>query len=199
PIPPRLTGALVLTAVSLEEDGGGKTLEQVSCAIPLDRKTVIVGAGGGKSDLAQVVARLRTPSSGQIRLGERDFIQAPESLIGRRVAYVGATSHRRRRIDEALRSGNTALDFTADWIDYAAAGCDGAETLNRRLIAVLRAVDLDGDLYAMGLKRTIDPERRPDVAARALAARESVAQRLKEPGLTRLVERFDPERFNHNA
>lgn len=226
PPPPRLSGTLTLSSVSLDDDGGAPLLERVSCAIPLDRHTAIIGEGGGKSELAQIIARVQFPTAGQIRLGEMDYLRAPETVIGRRVAYVGPAAHvftgslrdnlvygllrppaeadppdprRRRRFAEARLAGNPPLDLSGNWVDHAAAGCADPAALGARLLETLRAVDLDSDLYAMGLKRSVDPDQRPDIAARALAARTRMAERLTEPGLARLVERFDPDQYNYNA
>jgi putative ABC transport system ATP-binding protein len=45
------------------------------------------------------------------------------------------------RLREAARTGNSTLDIEADWIDYAAAGCGGAEDCDQRIVELLRVVD----------------------------------------------------------
>ncbi len=226
--PPRLTGTLSFTAVTLADDGATPVLEGVTADIRLDRHTAIVGTGTGRDEMAQLIARLLLPTSGQIRWNGQDFTRLPESVTGRRIAYVGpqphlfaaslyenllyglrrpppdsgapADSHARHRRTESLAAGNTVLEPDGDWIDYAAAGCDGPESLETRVTALLRTVHLDDDVYAMGLNQTIDPDQRPDIAARVLAARQAVETLLTaNPKLGRLVERFDPNRFNTNA
>lgn len=227
PADARVTGALSLANIRFGEDGGAKVLEEITCDIPLDRSVAIVAVGAGGDELAQLVARVLLPSGGQIRLNGQDYTSLPESVTGRRVAYVGPSPHfysaslfdnivyglrhrprpaageidarRRRRIAEANASGNSDHDFAADWIDYEAAGCTGRDGLVERIRGLLHLVDLDTDVYSMGLNRTVDPEHRPDVAARVLAAREAVTDLLSDPERGRLVERFDPHRFNTNA
>ncbi len=114
--------------------------------------------------------------------------------------YEGAAVKRRQEeVHEAAQAGNTTLDFGADWIDYAAADVAGPDELERRMIDVLRAVDLDEDVYVRGLRGTIDPERRPDVARKVLNARAAVCDRLADPQVSRLVEPFDAARYNTNA
>jgi hypothetical protein len=51
----------------------------------------------------------------------------------------------------------------------------------------------------MGLRGTIDPDRHPELAASMLDARRTMGERLQDPRLGRLVETFDPERYNTNA
>ncbi|HCI98638.1 MAG TPA: ABC transporter permease, partial [Sulfitobacter sp.] len=42
----------------------------------------------------------------------------------------------------------------------------------------------------------MDPEKHPELAARVVALRDEVHERLKEQGLDKVVHRFDPDRFN---
>ncbi len=100
---------------------------------------------------------------------------------------------------EARHSGNTDLDPGADWIDYEAAGAKDEKELILRTVEVLRAVDLDEDVYSLGLRGKLDPQQRPEIAASVLVARRALADRLAEEGIAHLVERFDPERYNSNA
>jgi energy-coupling factor transporter ATP-binding protein EcfA2 len=51
----------------------------------------------------------------------------------------------------------------------------------------------------MRRRGTIDPHEQPEIAAAILEARRAMGQRLREPRLGRLVEVFDPERYNTNA
>ncbi len=222
-----LRGTLTFHGVGFGEDGSARVLDGVTCELPLDGHTAVLGTGSGRDELALLAARVLRPSVGQIRLGERDYASLPESVTGRRAAYVGATPylfaaplydnlvyglrHRplrpgrrpaevaQRRVAESRLTGNSTYDVTADWIDYAAAGCDGPEDLKARILQILRLVDLDGDVYAMGLTRTVDPGHHPAVAARVLEAREAMRTLLEDPELGRLVERFDPARFTMNA
>jgi putative ABC transport system ATP-binding protein len=60
-------------------------------------------------------------------------------------------------------------------------------------------VRLNRDVYHMGLRGTIDPDARPEVAAAVLEARRAMRARLENPSFSRLVEVFDPERYNTNA
>ncbi|MPY71159.1 MAG: ATP-binding cassette domain-containing protein [Alphaproteobacteria bacterium] len=104
-----------------------------------------------------------------------------------------------RHLREAEASGNSTDDPDADWVDYEAAGVDGAEALTGRAIEVLSMVDMENDVYQFGLRGTIDPEAEPDTAARILEARGAFLRRLDDAEIASLVEVFDPERYNDNA
>ena len=104
-----------------------------------------------------------------------------------------------KAVAEARRAGNPDLDPQADWIDYAALGVEGPEGVDKCLIAALRRVDMEDEVYHLGLVGTIDPEREPDLARRVLEARASLMRRLADSDLGRLVEPFHPDRYNNNA
>lgn len=106
---------------------------------------------------------------------------------------------RQARLAEARRAGNIDLDPDADWVDYAAAGVAHEAELIERTVEVLRVVDLEEDVYALGLRGRLDPERQAKAAEGLLHARFALAERLKAEKITHLVEPFDPERYNQNA
>ena len=104
-----------------------------------------------------------------------------------------------KAIAEARRAGNPEFDPEADWIDYAALGISGPEELDKSLIGALRRVDMEDEVYHLGLVGAIDPEREPELARRVLEARALLLKRLAESDLGRLVEPFHPDRYNNNA
>ncbi len=108
-------------------------------------------------------------------------------------------SRRHHFVREAEASGNATDDADADWIDYAAAGTADATELTNRSFEVLRLVGMDGDLYDLGLRGTIDMATRSDLAEQFLKARAAFRERLTDPDIAALVETFDAERDNDNA
>jgi putative ABC transport system ATP-binding protein len=91
---PRLTGDVVVSNLSLAEDGGSRILDGVSFSVPLDAHVAIIGQGGsGKNELAMLVARLTRPTSGRITIGGIDIASAPIAVTGRRIGYVGPTPY----------------------------------------------------------------------------------------------------------
>lgn len=103
------------------------------------------------------------------------------------------------QLKEALLSGSSPLDINADWIDYDLIGAkDGAE-ISERVVAALRAGQLDDDVFRLGWRRLIDPEARPDLSSGVIKARAVIHQRLEDPEYADLVEIWDENRFNSNA
>lgn len=108
-----------------------------------------------------------------------------------------AKAARRRR--EAEFAGNAADDPRADWVDLKEMGTTDGLGVHARLCQILDRVDLETDVYHLGLRGTVDPQRRPDIAEALLAARRSLRDRLQQANLAHLIESFDRTKFNTNA
>ena len=116
------------------------------------------------------------------------------------VKYEGeAAKARAREIMEVQASGNLNYDTAADWIDYAAAGATDTASLRAQALRALRLVEMEEDVYQLGLRGTIDPKKRPELAELVLAARSRLRERLSDPTLAALIEPFDRDRYNTNA
>ncbi|MFQ5935190.1 MAG: ABC transporter transmembrane domain-containing protein [Acidiferrobacterales bacterium] len=229
---PSLSGTLIATNLDLreEQDSADALVGGASFKFDLPQRIAVLGKGGSGTDrLAIVVSGVDRPLSGSITIGGLKLTEAPETVTGRRIAYVGqeprlrfgsvqdnlvyslkhrplreadyggkTEQQRQRVLAEAEITGNSAHDINADWIDYDSAGVSGPEELTDRLIEVLTLVDMDMDIYQLGLKGTLDPQAQPELAGRILEARHALRDRLKDPEIAPLVELFDRDRFNTN-
>lgn len=110
-----------------------------------------------------------------------------------------AASERHRYVREAQRSGNIDYDLKAPWIDHLSAGADDRAELQVQALRVLDLVGMGEDVYQMGLRGTIDPGQRADLADAMLRARLHLRERLADPAVATLVEGFDRDRYNDNA
>ncbi len=104
-----------------------------------------------------------------------------------------------REKQEALRTGNIALNPNGEWIDFSSAGINDPAELVPRVTEILRAVDFEEDVYLFGLSGIVDCENRPDIAESILGARIALKEHLKSTGDEDLVIAFDPEKYNKNA
>jgi len=115
----------------------------------------------------------------------------------------GYTDDERRSAEklaaESRSAGNSPDDYALDWTDYAAAGVLDREDLTARAIEVLRVVDLDREVYQLGLRGRVDPKKRPDLAEGMLKARAALRAKLQDPSFASLVETYDVTKFNSNA
>ena len=214
----RVEGELAASGLTLRDDTGTSFLEGVSLTLPADARVAVVGApGSGREELALVLARLMNPTSGALTIAGERADRLHEGVTGRRLAFVGPQAflfnatvldnlfyglkHEPspdarpdpRWAAEAAAAGNSTDDVRGDWIDR---GALGGEPLPR-LIEVLEAVELDGDVFDLGLRGTVDAEG--DLRARLLRARQAFRDRVADPSLSALVESFDADRYNANA
>ena len=218
PADARVEGELTASGLTLRDDTGASFLEGVSLTLPADAKVAVVGApGSGREELALVLARLVNPTSGALTIAGERADRLHEGVTGRRLAFVGpqaflfnatvldnllygikhapSTDARPdpRWAAEAEAAGNSTDDAAGDWIDREALG---GEPLPR-LIEVLETVELDGDVFDLGLRGTVDAKG--DLRARLLRARRAFRDRVADPSLSALVETFDAGRYNDNA
>lgn len=213
--------------LGLVDDDGDVQFEGVNLTVAPGTHLALFGPGGGGQDpLIMVLARLMTPTSGRVTIGEGDLHTLPEAVTGRRMGYVGPATyvfsstigenllmgvmHRPTEtprddpevvasLENAAKAANSTDDPGADWIDRDELGVGSGDPVER-LVEVLNLVDLNEDCYNCGLRGTVDADARPAVAERILEARKSFAARLADdPKLVDLVEPFAAERYNTNA
>jgi len=89
-----LSGELSAVNLSYAEEDSSRVLDAVSFTVSLSEHVAIVGQGGsGKNELALLLARLITPTSGRIIIGGFELAKVPAAVIGRRIGYVGAAPY----------------------------------------------------------------------------------------------------------
>ena len=87
-----LTGRLTASNLSFVEEDGLKVIDGVSLSVELPAHIALVGSpAGGKSEVAQILARLLFPSGGRLTIGERNLLTMPEAVTGRRISYADQT------------------------------------------------------------------------------------------------------------
>ncbi|HEX2524746.1 MAG TPA: ABC transporter transmembrane domain-containing protein [Geminicoccus sp.] len=228
----KFEGEIEARGVLVRDEEGDTRLDNLSFKIPMPSTVAITGpGGGGREELAMALAGLITPDAGRVTIGGQDLAQLPDSVLGRKMAFVGfppfvgsdtiednlllgmrhrplhpyqpskgeEARYKREQMDTA-RAGNSPFDFRADWVDWAAAGVEREEDRLPFLARTLEVVQLDADVYALGLRGTLQADRSADLREKLLEVRRAMSQRLEsDESLARLVERFDPARYNSNA
>jgi len=118
-------GTIRASSLSLVDEAGEKVVDGVSFEVGLDTHVGVVGqAGAGRSELAQLIARLVPPSTGSITMGGVDITRAPEAVTGRAISYVGSSAYlfpvsvlenliyglKHRPVSEAVYEGDALRD-----------------------------------------------------------------------------------------
>ncbi len=219
-----LSGDLVFRDVDGGPGTGGLNVADLTIA-PGQLVAVSGGAGGGREAFLKLAAGLHQPIAGRVSLGGKALIDCTMPQIGGSIAYVGsepgvvARSMRENllygllrgapdlaeqddaelaaMLREARLTGNTTANPTGDWIDYEAAGLDGPEALDIRLLELIDAVGLSSDLYSNALDTRLGVKEAGDWTDRIMRAREIM--RGAGEDLSDLVEEWDAETFNTNA
>lgn len=110
-----------------------------------------------------------------------------------------ASEERLTEISEALASGNSPFAVDEDWIDYKSAGGETRADVMLKAIALLEAVELEDDMYALGLRQTLDTEAEPELASTVFEARTRIREVLDSRGMEDLVQVYDFQGYNTYA
>ena len=206
---PELTGAYELRQTSVILDGTTRALDQVRLSTPPSRHIAVVGSSGsGKSTLILVLAKLYG-YTGNAALDGTELAQLPDVIAGRQIGYVGREARlftgtvfenlvyglRHQPRGAEVSPGDSAEGSPGDWLDLSPAGVSDRPGLISHVLETARLVGLDDDLYAFGLRASIDPHGQPETAQRLLTARRLVMERFASEGGDAAVEFFDHERF----
>ena len=219
-----LAGNVSAGNLSILDEESQPIVEKLSFDISKSEHIALTGPSSGGKDLATILmARLLAPDSGQIVIADKQIADLPEAATGRYMGYIGPNAfvfnatlkenillgamHRpistevelNEDLKNAQLSGNSLDDLGAEWLDYNAIGVDSDEGLQKRLIELLQVVDLDGDVYSMGLRSTIDGFDDDQLLEQILTARKKFRERLDKSDISNFVESFDKEVFNSNA
>ena len=226
--PPHIQQEVAAVGLCLRDDSGATLLEPTSLKLMPGEAVAAVGpVGAGGEYLAEAFAKLVEPDSGRVLIDQTPIEQLPDSFTGRRIGYADANTYlpqsslmdallyglrhaplkkttedskeKRQWRSEARAAGNTESDITDDWIDYEAAGATGPEDLLARLREILVIVDLESDVYRLGLRSKMPESALRELESRILAARDDFRERLVKNQGEQYVEMFDPDRYVVNA
>jgi ABC-type multidrug transport system fused ATPase/permease subunit len=212
--------------IRYSEDGLYYSIDGTSFKISFDQHCAVVGLGNsGKDELALLMSRLVNPSSGSINIGDWKMENIPESITGKRLGYVGpaafmfggtvydnlcyALKHQpipdeneeaQTKLERTIakQAGNSPHRYDDDWIDYQTIGAENREQLTAHIIEILKAVEIDEEIYQFGLLSLVDQTQNNDLVDRVMQARRQLHHKFKEPEIARLVEPFDQEKYNLN-
>ncbi|WNM23184.1 ABC transporter ATP-binding protein [Demequina capsici] len=144
---PRGHGEVGIDGVHLTYPSGPEVLKGIDLTVPAGRRIALVGeTGSGKTSLVRLLARFIDPTAGTVTIGGVDLRDVPMEDLRRSVAIVPQEGF---LFDGTIRSN----------LAYAVDEGVGADELERRSLAVLESLGLDGWLAAQpqGLDTPVGP------------------------------------------
>jgi putative ABC transport system ATP-binding protein len=220
---------IVVDSLSVADQHGTPLIENVAFSIDRPGHVVLAGPpGSGGEIVARALAHQISQWKGTISLNGQDISRLRSGALARVMAYAGSepvlfpssirdnvvyslrrtppklagppsTKEEATRLYEASRSGNP-LEAPGDgWLDLPAAGVKDAVELDQRILQLFALLGFEEDIYRLGLLGKIHASGEDKLGHRFVAVREAIRKRLAEESKSRLVEPFDPKRFNSNA
>jgi putative ABC transport system ATP-binding protein len=221
-----LKGDLEFSSVEGGPGTGGLTVSRLVIR-PGQMVSVSGGENGAREGLLRMMAGLVDPAAGRVTIGGNAVGDATMPQLGATLAFVGAepgmisrtirdnlvygllrrapdlaeqsTAEAVSLLREARWTGNITADPEGDWIDYSAAGADGADGLDRRLLDLVDRVGLADDLVTSALDSKIGPEDAERWTGPILAARAELAAGFAAEELSDIAEPWVAGKFNNNG
>ena len=176
-----------------------------------------------RTALAELLTREALPTRGRITMAGHNLAELHQAVLAARIGYAHSNPYlfqgtvgdnllmslrsspktvlwdpkmTDRAAIETQRSGNSLDSTKADWLDPGLADLNTRTDIYDWWYQLVNAVGTQDVMFrAMAVDR-MNPEQHPELAARVVALRDEVHDRLKEQGLDKVVHRFDPDRFN---
>ncbi len=99
---------------------------------------------------------------------------------------------------EAVASGNSLLDYNADWVDYGAMGISGPDDVYPILKEVLEVVEMDEVVFDLALRQRLNPEHCEELCGKLIEVRMTLRDMI-EGSMAELVEVWDRNQYNEHA
>ncbi|MCJ2141064.1 ATP-binding cassette domain-containing protein [Methylobacterium sp. E-066] len=179
------SGILATQGVGAFDPASGERLTGVDVTVTMPSHVAITGSrGSGARVLAAVLAGQIEPTAGAVTYAGSDLRGFDAAERARRIAFAAG--------EAILMEGSLRQNLL-----YGTEPANAPDDI--ALIGISRLTGLDGFVYARGLTGRLDPATQPRLAAAIVAARRTMRAALAAKGAERLVEPFDPERYNHQA
>ncbi len=223
---PRLNGKIEAAGLTWADEDGVRVIDSATFTVEPGQTIALTSTSGASRDVfSRLMSRILSPTGGKIQIGGTDIATLHENVIAARVGLATSdpaffngsiadnmlfglqsqipeierddvSDSRKTEIEEAIASGNLPNSFDLDWTDYQIAGVSGRNELLGRSISLLTDVELEPDMYGIGLRQSLDPGAEPELADQVLQARNRVRDILSERRLTELVQNYDADKYN---
>lgn len=213
----RLNGPISFSDVALVEPDGSRVLENINLEIPEGASVAIESRSARERQaFAQLLSREIDPTSGEIRIGDRDLREIPQDVISLKLGVVSARpflfngtigeniliSLDRPDLapDPQIAIVNAAPPNTTDpaahRVELEHAGVRDGDELREWWHSITEVMGTDDFLLHRSLDARFSPVQRPDLAREICALRPMMAEHLAKADLADAVTVFDPEKVH---
>jgi putative ABC transport system ATP-binding protein len=229
PVADGVSDRIDVDGLSIADQHGTPLVENITFAIDRPGHVALAGPPGGGSEIvARAIAHQLSHWKGSIKLNGQDISHLRSGALSRVMAYAGpepvllpssirenvvyslrrnppvldgqpSSKEEAKRLHEARRSGNP-LEMPSDqWLDLEAADAKDMTELDRRILERFKLLGFGEDIYRLGLLGKIKASTDDELGGRFVGVRKAIWKKLADESKSRLVEPFDPQRFNSNA
>jgi len=221
---PSLKGDIEMTNVTVVDVEGNTILEDINLTIPTGARVAIQASNETAAlAIADVLTREVIPVRGKIQIAGKDINELHQEVLSNRVGYAHSKPHifqgslgenllmpfRNEPLlsgelppeleswrEEAARAGNSTDPLDTEWVDPGMAGFETEEEIREWWFQLVTAMGIDEFMVLRALRSRLDPELHSELAEAIVRLRPEIARRLEEAGLSDILHRFDPEKFN---
>lgn len=220
---PHLRGVIAIKDVTIRDQDGNTVLEDLNLEIPVGARVAIQSTSAiERAAFADLLTREVLPVRGTVTVADYPLNSLHQSVLSSRIGYAHSrpylfdgtlgdnllmplkmkprvepgTMSRNRTVVEALKTGNSADQLAADWVDPDLAGLSTPEDIRDWWFQLVQAMGVDEAMIERSLGSRFDPDKHPILARRLVDLRPLVHEQMIAHGLDQVINRFDPETFN---
>lgn len=218
-----LVGPIEANGLGYVDEDGRHVLDNVHFHFGSGDRIVILSDSGNTRDVvASILSRLCTPSRGSLRFAGCETSELHASTAGTCIAlldsqptffntsvgenlYFGLSSPTEpasadipRPRSPSRRPGpeQRLASLEQPWVNPQIGGLADRDALRARTLELLRALELEPELYSLGLSQDPESARSGPLGEQIVAARADVRASLARLHLDDLIQPFDVDRFN---
>lgn len=220
---PRLNGSIEAIDLSYVSENGQRQLDHANFCFAAAEKVAVFSESSEKRDvIASILSRLELPGQGSLKFAGLEASSLRHSTAGSRIAlldsqpaffdttvgenlYLALSSPPGAGPPETWSPSSAAQRVPRDhaiaaadhpWLRLAIAGLSDGDALRARTIELLVELEVDGDIYALGLNQRLPSGQNEQLAQKVVAARRDVQASLLDLQLQDLIQPFDLNGFN---
>jgi putative ABC transport system ATP-binding protein len=191
----------------------------VSCHAPHDAVTAVVCENDAtRLALLQGMAGVLDLDGGKWTAGQPNLMRSTALVTVEARVFSGSVRHNMlhglfgypvaeatddeaaMRRHEAELTGAPPDDIRAKWISPKDSGYADEDEIEHRLMDLARKLNIENDIYRIGLGSRVDPETHPELAERILDMRKAIADDEEQAALRQeFVDVWDETTYNVNA